>query len=156
MKRLVALGITMMVWLSLAPTSAMAQQSTFTPVVVSCGTQFPGDPTFYAQLGGTITPVPSVDYDISALSSLRGEFFHISLPAGFDITGASVLVPLPLGTVVTTVFQDLNNNDVQDPGEPTIAVGPPTARANPSGRKSASAEGATTSRGWGSRTKATA
>jgi hypothetical protein len=123
MKRLLAFGVAVLVCISLGPAAAIAQQSTFTPRVVACGTQLPGDPSYYAELTATISPVPSVDYDISAVSTVRGDFFHISLPAGFDITGATLITPLPLGSVVFTVFQDLNNNNVQDAGEPTIASG---------------------------------
>jgi hypothetical protein len=70
---------------------------------------------------GTITPVPQTEYDISVVSNVRGEVFHITLSAGFDISGASVSVgPAPLGQLTATVFQDLDQDDVLDPAEPVL------------------------------------
>jgi hypothetical protein len=115
------IALAMVAMLSFA-TSATAQTSTFSAQAVDCGFQFANEPgVYYVSLTGSITPVPSTNYDISLVSSTQGEVFHISLPAGFDISQASVSLRLPLGVVDITAFQDLNNNDVQNPGEPTIA-----------------------------------
>jgi hypothetical protein len=76
----------------------------------------------FAILTGSGLPVPSTEFDISIVSSVRGEVFHITLPAGFDVNGISISVgPVPLGRLTTTLFQDLDQDDVQDPGEPTLS-----------------------------------
>ena len=79
----------MVVWLSVGTTAASAQSSTITPREPVCGVQFTGDPSYYAALSATITPVSSTDFDISLVSSVRGEIFHVSLPAGFDSPGSA-------------------------------------------------------------------
>jgi hypothetical protein len=121
MKRLVTAATVVLAAVLATSGTAQAQGSTFTVRVVRCDQQFPGDPTYYAEIMGAITPVPSTDYDISVVTTARGEINHLSLPGGFDITGAALIAPLPLGVVTFTAFHDLNNNNVQDSGEPTIA-----------------------------------
>jgi hypothetical protein len=76
----------------------------------------------FAILTGSGLPVPSTEFDVSIVSSVRGEVFHITLPAGFDVNGISISVgPVPLGRLTTTLFQDLDQDDVQDAGEPTLS-----------------------------------
>ena len=62
----------------------------------------------------------------------EGEVFHISLPAGFNITGISISVgPVPLGRLTTTLFQDMDQDDLRDPGEPTLGSTTLTSSCHP-------------------------
>jgi hypothetical protein len=117
MKRAAALLAIIAIGLLTAAPSAPAQ--TTATATATCQPSTEGVSTL---LSGTITPVPQTEFDISIVSSVRGQVFHITLPAGFDITGAGISVgPAPLGRLTITVFQDLNHNDVRDPGEPILA-----------------------------------
>ena len=128
MKRVAALLLTAVGGLLTIVPSASAQ-STITLNATGC---FPTSGGVLTTLSGSITPVPATDFDISVVSSVKGEVFHISLPAGFDITGASVSVgPAPLGRLTSTVFQDLDQDDVRDPSEPILATAAVTSRCHP-------------------------
>jgi hypothetical protein len=117
MKRAAAfLSIAVVGLLAAAPSSPAQTTAT------ASATCQPSTQGVFTTLSGSITPVPQTEFDLSIVSSVRGEVFHITLPAGFDITAASVSVgPAPLGRLTITVFRDLNQNDVRDPGEPILA-----------------------------------
>jgi hypothetical protein len=120
MRRLIVFATTTVVVLALLPSATSAQSAAKVTIsALNCDTSaVPAT----VDLTGTITPVPAVDFGIVVVSSVRGQVFSTSLSAGFDITGATVRLLLPLGTVTTTVFADPNRNAVQDPGEATIGT----------------------------------
>ena len=103
----------------LAGTQPASAQSA-APSGVACQATSTG---VFTVITATGPPVPSTEFDISVVSSVRGEVFHITLPAGFDVNGASVLVgPAPLGRLTITFFQDLDQDNIQDPAELAISA----------------------------------
>ena len=119
MKRLAALLSITCLCLLAGAQSASAQHT----VTLSATGCLPTSTGVFTTLSGTITPVPQTEFDISVVSNVRGEVFHITLPAGFDITGAGVSVgPAPLGRLTSTVFQDLDQDNVRDPSEPILGT----------------------------------
>lgn len=128
MKRAAGLVLTAIVGLLAAAPSAPAQ-STLTLSATECQ---PSTGGVLTGLSGSITPVPETEFDISVVSSVSGEVFHFTLPAGFDITGVTIFVgPAPLGRLTATVFQDLDQDDVRDPSEPVLGSVAVTSRCHP-------------------------
>jgi hypothetical protein len=128
MKRLAVLVSVTCVFLATGVPSASAQH-TVTLTATGCQPTASG---VFTSLTGSITPVPRTEFDISLVSSVRGEVFDITLPAGFDITGASTSVgPAPLGRLTSTVFQDLDQDNVRDPSEPILGTTALTSPCHP-------------------------
>ena len=88
MKRLVTL-LSITCLCLLAGAQAASAQHTSTLRATGC---LPTSTGVFTTLSGTLTPVPQTEFDISIVSTVRGELFHITLPAGFDISGTSVSV----------------------------------------------------------------
>jgi hypothetical protein len=127
-RRLAVLVSVTCVFLATGVQSASAQH-TVTLTATGCQATASG---VFTSLTGSITPVPQTEFDISLVSSVRGEVFHITLPAGFDITGASTSVgPAPLGRLTSTVFQDLDQDNVRDPSEPILGTTALTSPCHP-------------------------
>jgi hypothetical protein len=117
MKRLAVLVSVTCVFLVAGAQSASAQHV----VTLSATGCQPTNTGVFTIITGTITPVPQTEYDVSVVSNLQGEVFHFTLPAGFDITGVSISVgPAPLGRLTSTVFQDLDQDNLRDPSEPIL------------------------------------